>query len=81
MLKDAVSNLGVSFTAVISLVLFFTAFLGVVLYVITRPKQEIERQANIPIDPNVVEPRTSQPYEDSMAERDTPAGQTGGATR
>ena len=57
MLRDAIANSGWAITAIIALILFFVSFVAVVIYVMTRPKKEMDRQSQIPIDEGVVEPR------------------------
>lgn len=57
MLRDTIANMGWAITAIIALVLFFGAFVAVVIYVMTRPKKDIDKQAKIPMTDDVVEPR------------------------
>ncbi len=57
MLRDVIGNAGWSVLAVIALVIFVVVFIAIVIYVLTRPKKEIDRQAQIPLQDQPVEPR------------------------
>ncbi len=47
MLDGLMSRLGMTSYGLISLVLFFSAFVGIVVWTMTRSKREIERQSNL----------------------------------
>ncbi len=46
-LDGLMSRLGMAPFAVVSLVVFFCAFLGIVIWTWTRPKKEIDEQARL----------------------------------
>ena len=50
MLRDAVSSSGLNLYAVIALVLFFAAFVAVIVYVWRKPKGQTDREARLPLD-------------------------------
>lgn len=57
MLRDTIANMNWGITAIIALLMFFGAFVAVVIYVMTRSKKDIDKQAQIPMTDDVVEPR------------------------
>jgi cbb3-type cytochrome oxidase subunit 3 len=57
MLRDVLGNAGWGVLAIIALVIFVVVFVAVVVYVLTRPKKEIRKQAQIPLEDEPVEPR------------------------
>ena len=57
MFKDVLRAMDFTTLSQIALVLFFLVFLAIVVRVVTRPKQEIDRQSQIPLSDDPVEPR------------------------
>ncbi|MGD9714046.1 MAG: CcoQ/FixQ family Cbb3-type cytochrome c oxidase assembly chaperone [Thermomicrobiales bacterium] len=51
-LRDVVSGAGLSNYAVWALILFGVSFTAVFVWIITRPRKEIDRQSRIPLDDN-----------------------------
>ncbi|MEP0845749.1 MAG: cbb3-type cytochrome c oxidase subunit 3 [Phycisphaerae bacterium] len=49
-LTDIVSGMNVTIYPQIALVISLVTFLGVVVYVMLRPKREIDRQARLPLE-------------------------------
>ena len=49
MIKEALADLGLGTLAVIGLVVFFTVFLGVVAWVLTRSRRQVDRWASLPL--------------------------------
>lgn len=49
MIKEAIAGLGLGTLAVIGLVVFFTVFLGVVAWVLTRSRRQVDRWASLPL--------------------------------
>lgn len=45
--KGLMSSLGMNWYAMVSLVLFFCSFLTVLVWTLTRPRQEIESQSRL----------------------------------
>lgn len=57
MLRDIVANMGLEVLAIIALVIFFAVFCAIVVWVLVRPKREMDMHSQIPINDDVVEPR------------------------
>ena len=55
MLRDVIGNAGWEIMAIIALVIFVVVFIAIVVYVLTRPKKEIDQQAQIPLEDQPVE--------------------------
>ena len=49
MIKEAIAGLGLGTLAVIGLVVFFTVFLGVVAWALTRSRRQVDRWASLPL--------------------------------
>ncbi len=58
MLSETVSGSGMSIYAQVALVIFFLAFVAVVIWVLRRPKREIDRQSRLPLDDDHAPNRT-----------------------
>ena len=50
MLRDVIGNADLTIWSLIALVIFVATFVAIVLYVVTRPKKEVDRQANLPLE-------------------------------
>lgn len=49
-LTDIVSGMNLTIYPQVALVISLATFLGVVVYVVLRPRREIERQAHLPLE-------------------------------
>lgn len=59
MFKDVLRAMDFTLLSQIALVLFFLVFLAVVIRVVTRPQKEVDKQSQIPLSDEPVEPRES----------------------
>lgn len=57
MFKDVLRAMDFTLLSQIALVLFFLVFVAVTIRVCLRPKEEIEKQSQIPLSDEPVEPR------------------------
>lgn len=57
MFKDVLRAMNFTTLSQVALVLFFFVFVAVVIRTYTRPRKEIEKQSQIPLSDEPVEPR------------------------
>lgn len=57
MFKDVLRAMDFTLLSQIALVLFFVVFVAVVIRTVLRPRQEMDRQAQIPLSDKPIEPR------------------------
>jgi cbb3-type cytochrome oxidase subunit 3 len=57
MFKDVLRAMDFTLLSQIALVLFFLVFVAVVIRTLLRPRQEMDKQAQIPLSDQPVEPR------------------------
>lgn len=57
MFKDVLQAMDFTLLSQIALVLFFVVFVAVVIRTVLRPRQEMDRQAQIPLSDMPIEPR------------------------
>ncbi|MHC4996251.1 MAG: cbb3-type cytochrome oxidase subunit 3 [Planctomycetota bacterium] len=56
MLQEVLTNLDISVFSQIALLIFFVVFLGIIVWVVRRPRGQIDRWANLPLDPSESHP-------------------------
>lgn len=61
-LTDIVSGMNLTIYPQVALVISLATFLGVVVYVILRPRREIERQARLPLEDDDPPRRVAAPH-------------------
>ena len=59
MFKSVLNDGSLTHFAVWGLVIFVVVFLGVAVWVLTRPRKTIRRWSSIPLDEGVVDPRAT----------------------
>lgn len=64
MIKDVLQAMDFTLLSQAALVLFFLVFVAVVIRTWLRPDREMRRQAQIPLDDQPVEPRSTKAVED-----------------
>lgn len=64
MIKDVVEHVGgIGLYGMLSLLLFFAVFLGVILWALRLDRDRLEAAARLPLDPNPAESRKEESHE------------------
>jgi cbb3-type cytochrome oxidase subunit 3 len=69
-LKGLMTSLGMNWIALIALVVFFCAFLGILIWTWTRPRGQMEARARLPVDDEDQEPAPEPGRTSPTAERE-----------